>query len=574
MRLSPSRVTLGLGVLVAFAVMGRLFSVLPEVPNTNTVTYDAARRALLNVEAADALRSGNLFRFVGYVAGPETWPTLRLTIAAPVHVVLGPSRALAVETWLSIAFVGALLVMLAYAATRVARGSWSSVGVFTIAAAGILGNRPLLEHAADGMLEVPSALFTLAAGTAWIASRDSNAVRPWVVALAGNLMFHTKWQHGMIFAAAVLVTETLESRAGPILAGLRDSVLRALRRPPTALLLLTAVAVLGMAGWVASTGGGELWLLGVRISARRVHGPLAFGSLALFAFVQLALWQERTALRTIVPERLRFLWVWLASPMAAWLLVPFSRRLQVLTETSFTYALADPPRGLERVFYFPAAAWRSWFPGEARWIFAALLIATLIAAWREPVTRRLLVPAGALVLCELVLLTGVNSRNFQTRFVLNLAPLVILFAASWVPAIRSRFASAALALGATVLLAIAVQPQWERPALITTLSAGFWEPEIGNACRELAERLPLTGGVFVNEVVLRDKPTCAMWVRFVARAAGAEVHVRGDPPGDPGPQALRISDGSQPRTALEGLEPDSPEIRVGPFTGQRYTRRR
>lgn len=78
------------GLAVAVGIALRLASVLPEVPNWHAFTYDAARRAMVDVDAADALRQGRPADFLFYVGGPEGWPTLRLVVAAPAHALSGP----------------------------------------------------------------------------------------------------------------------------------------------------------------------------------------------------------------------------------------------------------------------------------------------------------------------------------------------------------------------------------------------------------------------------------------------------------------------------------------------------
>ena len=90
-------VTCLLGLVAALLVTLRLAAALPEVPNRHAFTYDASRRAMVDVDAADALRRGDLGRVLWDVAGPEQWPTLRLLVAAPAHVLAGPARALEVE---------------------------------------------------------------------------------------------------------------------------------------------------------------------------------------------------------------------------------------------------------------------------------------------------------------------------------------------------------------------------------------------------------------------------------------------------------------------------------------------
>ena len=64
--------------MVALGAVVRLASVLPEVPNRHALTYDAARRAMVSMDAADAIRRVDVARLAWDVAGPEQWPTFRL----------------------------------------------------------------------------------------------------------------------------------------------------------------------------------------------------------------------------------------------------------------------------------------------------------------------------------------------------------------------------------------------------------------------------------------------------------------------------------------------------------------
>ena len=275
---------------------------------------------MLDLGAAEALRRLDLPSFLYDVAGPETWPTLRLVLAAPVHALVGPGRSFAVEHGLSIACFAALGLALALAARAMATSSLDGILVFAIAAALVAGNRALRVYAADGMLEPLSALFTVAATGAWIASRRSGTTRPWALALVGNLLFHVKWQYGIFLSLAVLLFEGMAGgraaarrRAVAVLGALVEGA----RSRAGAFLLAVAAALAAVAVAVSATGGVDGTYLRIQVRLRGIQGPVAWAALALFAFVEHALWGERVRLSEVVPERLRFLWAWLVTPMAA-----------------------------------------------------------------------------------------------------------------------------------------------------------------------------------------------------------------------------------------------------------------
>jgi hypothetical protein len=558
MRASWALVPPLLGGSLALAVWQALSSAATAVPNRFAFNWDSARRAMLDVGAADALRKHDAWRFLVDVVGPETWPTLRLAVAAPLHVAAGPSSALAVEIGLSIAFTAALFLCLGFAARQIAGEPRDGLLVFLVSAATLLAARALYVHAANGMLEVPSALLTLAASGAWLASRERRDDSPWAVALLGNLLFHVRWQHGLIFAAGVLLTEA-GSVSGPAAArALAAALLRYGRTIPGAGLLCSAVLLGAACAWVRASGGRDGSVLGT---------PL---SLALFAYVELALWRDRKPLAAALPQRVRFLWVWLLSPMVAWLLVPFTWRIRTLAFIS-AYDMNKPPEGLlGRLSFYPQALWECWSPQAARWMVVTLLALTGWAAWRSVAVRRRMLPLATVVGLELLALVLLSRRNYQGRFVLNLIPLFALGASAWIPAVPRGGLRTVLALGAAGALLVAVWPTWHRPELMATLSEGFLDSETGEACRAVAEALPLDDGVLLNDTSLTHRQACAMWVTFLARERGADVDVRALRPRGGWKAALVLSEGCEGLKVPDGLVADGAEFQSGPLCGRRY----
>jgi hypothetical protein len=374
-----------------------------------------------------------------------------------------------------------------------------------------------------------------------------------------------------MFAAAVLLTEAIEGGASRSLPAVLSALLRRARDWLGMGMLAVALSLLLLAVWVVATGGMEGTLLGHALSLRRARGPIAFGALALFAFIELAFWRDRARLAEEFPVRVRYFWSWLLTPMVAWILVPFTWRLQTLgASVTFDSRQTRPGALVEQLLYFPRAAWEGWFPPGAQWLVLALLGATALAAWRSAATRRVLVPFAAVIVCELAVLTSFNHRNYQPRLIVNLAPLVALVASAWVPAVP-RWPRVLLASCAAGMLSWTILPLWSRPMLVTTLSRGFESTENGDACRDVARALPISRGVLVNQTSPSRLQTCAMWVKFLARERGAEVVVR-TPWARPGPhEVLVLADDSEPFEAREELVPDGPEVRFGPVRGRRYS---
>ena len=561
------------GWLLAGAVALRLATVLPDVPNRHALPDDAAHRAIDNLEAADALGRGHLGSYALRLVGRQTWPTVRMSLAAPLHVLGRPARALAVENGLSLALTALLFAVLAVAAQAYARSTASALGVLAIATPLLLGNRDLFQQALTGMLEVPAALFTLGAASAWVASRDTGTIRPWGTALLGNLLFHTKFQYGLMFAAAVLALEAVERGRWRRFSGVGKALLAEARRP----LFLGLTALLGATTFLAyrAVGRGGIegtGLFGVQYHLGTSRVPTWLAALSVFLLVELLLWRSRHALRLRLEPRIRFFWVWLFTPMAAWLLVPFTWRLEVLADSvRFDSHQASSTALLERLLYYPRAAWEGWFPPGVEWGVLLLLAATGVAAIRSAFVRRLVVPFGVLALVELAMLALLSRSNFQPRLSVNLAPLVALAAGAWVPAVASTRPRAALAVAASVLLCLGVWTRWQRPVLIRTLSEGFESTEAGDDCRSAARAYDLSYGVLVNRTTGGRFQICSLWVAMVTRERGADVVVRGARNDRPGSRVvLVLTERPEEVGPREGLIPLEEPRRFGAVWGRPY----
>jgi hypothetical protein len=560
------------GWLLAAAVALRLATVLPDVPNRHALPYDAAHRAMDDLEAADALGRGELGAYALRLLGRQTWPTARMALAAPLHVLGGPARALAVEHGLSLALTALLFAVLALAAQAYARSTARALGMLAIATPLLLGNRDLFQQALNGMLEVPAALFTLGAATAWVASRDTGTLRPWGTALLGNLLFHTKFQYGLMFAAAVLGLELLEAGRWRRLQGVGGALLAEMRRPLFLGVLLVLGALTLLAFRTVAAGGieGES-PFGFRYSLGSARVPTWLAALTLFLLVQLLLWRSRRALRARVEPRVRFFWLWLFTPMAAWLLVPFSWRLEVLTDSVRFDSHQAPSSGLlDRLLFYPRAAWEGWFPPGAGWLALLLLVATALAAIRSPFVRRLVLPFGALAGVELAMLTLLSRSNFQPRLTVNLAPLLALAAAAWVPVVAAPRARAVLAVAASAVLCAGAWTRWQRSTLATTLSQGFEATEAGDDCRDAARAFDLSYGVLVNRTTGGRVQLCSLWVELVTRERGADVVVRGNRM-RPGPhRVLVLAERPEEVGPRQGLVPLDDPRRFGAVWGRAY----
>ena len=556
------------GLALATAVALRVVAVLPEVPNRHALTGEAAGQAMLDVDAADALLGGDLPGLAGLVLGSESGSRLLLLLTAPAHAVAGKDQALGVELGVSLAFAALLLLVLGLAARCVGLSTGEAMVVLAISTAILMANRDLLGHALSP--EVPSAVFTLATAAAWVASRTSRTYRPWAVAVLGNALFQVNLRDGLLLALAVLLVEAGEAGWVRPARAVLSAPFRGARNPTGLALLTLALTVLLGGWWVVGSGGQSATVFGQEVSLRRAADPLTLGAPLLFLFVEHAFWQERVWLAAEIPRRARFLWKWLLTPMIAWLLVPFTGRLQTLAASvAFDRRGAGPDTLGGWLLHLPRAAWEGWMPAGARWVVLALLCGSILAAWRSTSTRRVVVALGALVLFQIAVLTVFDPGNLQARLIVHLAPLVALAAAAWVPAVP-RVPRVLLGTGAAALLLWAALPLWRGPALVETLSRGFETTENGDACRDVAHALPISRGVLVNETGPARLQTCALWVKLFARERGAQVLV-GEPWTRPGRhEVLVLEDGTFPTGPRAGLVPWGAEARVGPVRGQRY----
>ena len=559
------------GLAAGALVTLRLAAVLPEVPNRHAFTYDASRRAMVNVDAADALRRGDLGRALWDVAGPEQWPTLRLLVAAPAHVFAGPARALEVELGVSVASVGLLVLCLVLSAGFLAPRPADALAMAAVACPLLLGNRDLLEHGANAMLEMLEAVFTLAATVAWIRAREKARERPWALALLGNCLFQVKFQHGLFFATAVLALEASGPGWRTRLQALARALGRAARRPWGIAVLALGLGATVLALGIVSSGGAQWTVLGHPVSLGRPRVVRWAAAAAAFGFVSLAFASDRGRLQAALPARVRFAWAWLLTPMALWLLMPFTWRLETLV-ASTTYDAGLRQLGLlERLGYYARAAWTGWFPPGARWMALALLGGTAVAARISPRLRRQLVPLGAVVGLELVLLTFLAGRNFQPRFSVNLAPLVALAATLWIPVVSPAGAPDGPRRG-----------RRHGPGRCSCSPAGArrrWPP------RWPRLREPRQGGrlprhrpgsaALPGRAGERDAPQLAPAVQPLGEAPRPGTRrprcwSASDGPGPEQHPVLLLVDGTQPRGDRTGWRPLGAEVQMGTVRGQLF----
>lgn len=526
-----------LAAVLALAAGIALARAWPLVPNRVAFGWDAALRTVSDLDAA----TGPL-RFLVRLLGPEVWPTLRLAVAAPLLALGAPP--LPAEAALSIAASAATFLLLGLAAARGGRGAAGGVAAVAVAALALAANRAFTAWAGSPMLEAQSALFTLAATVAWMRLREAGPeARVWPVALAGNLLFHTKFQYGLIFAIAVLAGEAAllppEDRARA--AGALAAEARGWLRRPAAWLLLAAVAGTAALAWAVDRTGGVAFRVGpVPVSVRRAAGPAFWSAFLAFYGVLAGLWRSRLPLRAAVPARLRALLAWLAVPMGAWLLVPFAWRLRMLVYTAATFEVAAPPPGpLAGLVFYPAAMARGWYrPAALAAVAAGLLLAGWAAARDRALRARLAAPA-ALAAVELLAL-GLGARhNFQPRFAVNLAPVVALVAAAGLPALGRLRAAGGLVLA--TLLAAAAIPAWRPGPLAATLSRGYGDPRVAEACEALTRDLPLRDATLVADLDEDRLKDCVLRVQLQAFRQRVRV-VEWEPGGPLSGEVVQLTD--------------------------------
>ncbi len=197
---------LAIGAAVALGLLAaaRLWEVYPLVENRLAFGAGPAGRAILDLEAGEALRGLHLLDLLWLLAGPGPSPTLRTLLAAPVLAATGPSHA--AESAVTILHYALLAVALAWAARSLVPRE--PLAAFAVAALATAAQAGLLGVAATARLEVLSALCVTAALAAWLRYRDGGDGAPiWPVALLGNCLFHASPLAGAAFTATALVFE-------------------------------------------------------------------------------------------------------------------------------------------------------------------------------------------------------------------------------------------------------------------------------------------------------------------------------------------------------------------------------
>ncbi|MGC4117053.1 MAG: hypothetical protein QM765_21330 [Myxococcales bacterium] len=505
--------------LAPLAVVKALWSGLMEVETRFAFGWDGAGRAMQDLEAAWALQHGEPLRFLRVLLLQPHWPTLRMVLAAPLQLVMGPSYE--VESAVTVGAYVLLLPMLAWGCWHLMRTTTEALLAFLLSSLMVLANAGLLVYAAGAMLEAQSALLTLAATIAWMRLREPGAapsVAP--LALAGNLLFHTKIQYGVIFAATVLGTEALLlAREDKLRAmrGLAAAGKAALRRWTTWVLVAVALGCVGLAHW-AARGGFAYQLGSVTISMRRASGPLFWTVFVLFWGLQLELWRSRATLAESVPQRLRALWAWLLVPMGAWLLVPFTHRLEAHGWATLEFQSHAPVDGwLSRLAYYPKVAGAEWY-GPAGWAAVGSAVAlTVASALRYPEFRRRLVVPAAVIIGEWLALTLLTRTNYVPRFAINLVPVLALVCVLWIPALR-HWPWTVAGLGVCALFAGSMIAAWSPPDLASTLRAGFEDSTVSKGCAQLvAANAPPEAVDALSEKLRRD---CQLQLQIAAWPQG------------------------------------------------------
>ena len=122
--------------------------------------------------------------------------------------------------------------------------------------------------------------------------------------MIGKALFHVKFELGLVLGLAVLMVE-----AGVVRPPRPSSrpFFRGARSPVGLALLALALTVLLGGWWLVSTGGPSATVFGQEVSLHSARGPIAFGALLLFLFVELAFSAGACWLAAEVPRRARFL---------------------------------------------------------------------------------------------------------------------------------------------------------------------------------------------------------------------------------------------------------------------------
>ncbi len=515
------------GVLVGIACIVGIVVAYPRVPNRHAFGWDGALRTMGDLEAARAIRRLDPFRFLWQVLaiGPEVWPTLRTLVAAPLLAILGPS--LDAENAIAIVAYGAMFALLALAAVRIARDAAGATQMLAIAAGALAATRPLINWAAAPYLEVIAALTTLAATLAWIRLRGQGpAATVWPVALLGNLVFHSKYQYGIMFATAVLGTEALaldRATRRQAFVALRAVVRSAARHRSTWIWTIAAASFATAAAVVSRSQGGALSIAGVRVSVSRPYAPITWAAILAFYGTELELWRSRDVLREGIPARIRALWVWLATPMAVWILVPFTWRLRHLLATTLTFGERAPTR-LDALLFYPRSFVHDWYSAPAAVAVLTGVALTIVAAARNAEVRRCVLPIAVMCLTEVATLAVSSRKNFQPRFILNLAPLVALAAALWIPA-ASRWLRFTAGTAIVVALALAVSALWRPEVLATALTEGRMSmpPDGVERCEAAAAAAEFHDATLVNDLDIEHRQDCSLRVDAVAWRRGTRL---------------------------------------------------
>ncbi len=383
-------------VLGAAAVGARVAWQLAAISSTSRriPQWDMAKYGLDGVRLARAVRHLDPLAFLSALDHMSLWPPGFPLLELPAFLAFGDGYRVPAGL---VALLFALAVPAAFWAGRELGGPEGSIAG-AVAAASFAASPLFQVQGTVVMLEVPCALLLFLAVATYLRSlaAPGEPARFRLACLLATLLFFTKYNAGLLWLAPLLASEAWCRYGGPagILGRLREMIRKVDPRRPWHLFVgLYALLLLA----IPLTGGWTLHLGGHRFPVRSLGNPVYV--LYLVVVARLAATPRRSARRlrewlAALPPRARALTLWVAAPIALWMLLPGHVKDFFKFVENRSSGLA--PWSAESLLFYPRAILHELAPHPALGLAALLIgLAPLAVLPRlEPRRRALALAVG------------------------------------------------------------------------------------------------------------------------------------------------------------------------------------
>lgn len=388
---------------------------------TRPPLWDQASHALDAIHFAEALRTVDLQKFLVQLHNSGMWPPVIPLLQAPFLLLFGETYG-QVRDWIAWSAVPTIL-MVAAVGWRSHRRFGLLVGAW---AATLLAVSPMfLEFCQQEMLEVPGIFLCMVTLFCYLSFLQTSETRYWkATCLSGIILFFAKFNYAVAIMLPIVVCEfcRLPLFRWQIFSAVWAFVRGTRWRSPFSLFVLGYIFLLFL---VEFSGGLHFTAFGRNVTIKRVFGNPIYILLGIILIRNLLF--NRAQLKSYAlhiwraDEPVRSLLRFDILPAAGWMLYP------PFFTTFFIFMFSEKTRlspffSLETFTFYPGSWLNDYAPHPLLGIVTLGSVFALLFFWRKlPLISRFLL---ALTLFNFFM--TVSHPNYQTRYLLTTAPLILL----------------------------------------------------------------------------------------------------------------------------------------------------